>query len=104
MHADLHNDCVEHHGCVLAWQVATGTQGGNSYAQQQLAASPRQTSEYQAALELEIWKETQQQIFEKEVLWRLLVLKTTRPNSLLLLWCFTSTETVWFIRDGGRMG
>ena len=52
---------------LYTWQVISSAQEGNPYSQQQLAASPRQTSEYQAALELEIWKETQQQIFEKEV-------------------------------------
>ncbi|KAL8561303.1 hypothetical protein ACOMHN_047158 [Nucella lapillus] len=47
-------------------QIAVATQGGSSYQKQELPASPRQSSEYQAALELEIWKETQQQSFEKE--------------------------------------
>ncbi|XP_076443605.1 centrosomal protein of 120 kDa-like isoform X2 [Babylonia areolata] len=48
-------------------QMPVGAQGGNSYPKQELSVSPRQTSEYQAALELEIWKETQQQAFEKEL-------------------------------------
>ncbi|XP_070175091.1 centrosomal protein of 120 kDa-like isoform X2 [Littorina saxatilis] len=50
-------------------QITASSQMSHPYAQQQQqpAVSPRQTSEYQAALELEIWKETQQQTYEKEL-------------------------------------
>ena len=28
----------------------------------------------------------------------------TAPEFCFLSWCFTSTETIWLVRDGGKVG
>ncbi|KAK7486793.1 hypothetical protein BaRGS_00021940 [Batillaria attramentaria] len=59
---------LEDWGPITATVVSSGSVPTASLPSQvAVHSSPRQTAEYQAALELELWKEEQQQTFEKEL-------------------------------------
>ena len=52
---------------LLSQQQATAPQPPPPQDEYEEVVEPRQTKEYQAALELEVWKEQQEQHFENQV-------------------------------------